>query len=232
MIRPRSPSIPPRRAKPGGQWGRSRSAVRSGPGFTLVEILVVIAILAVLAALVYPAVTAGLAASHRAKCLSNLKSIGGAVFAFAADNGGNLPSVSSPIWTTQIWSYAYPNTPPPKAMPSTKLPPEFVGTIFCCPAAAKEEKRVRDYAFNYRIGDGDVNTRDRIVTLSRAAKHALVADATTSSSLNVSNIKARHGEKCNVLYCDGHASPVELTEEITKNYNGVFWGRQSQAFRW
>jgi prepilin-type N-terminal cleavage/methylation domain-containing protein/prepilin-type processing-associated H-X9-DG protein len=200
--------------------------------FTLVEMLVVLAVLAVLVVLLFPALSSAIESSRRSKCLGNLKQIGAAVFAFAADNNGELPSKSSPIWTSQIWPYACPGKEAPKTMPSNKLPPEFIGTIFCCPSAAKDDPRVRDYAFNYRIGDGDVDTRDRIVTLSRASQHALVADATASSSLNVSNLKARHGEKCNVLYADGHAQTTEVTEDIKRNYNGVFWGRQSQAFRW
>lgn len=212
---------------------KAPGAPAGGGGFTLVEMLVALAIMAVLVALLFPALAGTTESGRRAKCLGNLRQIGAATFAFAADNNGELPSQSSPTWMSQIWSYACPGREEPKTMPSNKMPPEFAGSIFCCPAAVKDDPRVRDYAFNYRIGDGDVDTRDRIVTLSRASQHALVADAISASVLNVSNLKARHGDnKANVLYVDGHAQTTELTEEILQNYNGVFWGRQSQAFRW
>jgi prepilin-type N-terminal cleavage/methylation domain-containing protein/prepilin-type processing-associated H-X9-DG protein len=202
-------------------------------GFTLVEILVVLAILAVLAAMLFPLMARTTDSGHQAKCVNNLRQMGVAIFSFAADNGGALPSASSPMWTTQIWPYVYPGKEPPKTMPSTKLPAEFIGTIFCCPAASKEEPRVRDYAFNYRIGDGDTKTRDRLVTLSRASQHALVADAARSSGLDWSNIKARHGgNKANVLYADGHVDATEVAEETMGKYRFLFWGTQKNASQW
>jgi prepilin-type N-terminal cleavage/methylation domain-containing protein/prepilin-type processing-associated H-X9-DG protein len=201
--------------------------------FTLMEMLAVLAILAVLAAMLYPSLARITDSGHQAKCVNNLRQMGAAIFSFAADNGGALPSVSSPPWTTQIWPYAYPGKEPPKTMPSNRLPPEFIGTIFCCPAASKEDPRVRDYGFNYRIGDGDVDTRDRLVTLSRASQHALVADAARSSGLDWSNIKARHGaNKVNVLYADGHVDATEVVEETMGKYRFVFWGTQKNASFW
>lgn len=60
-------------------------------GFTLVELLVVITILAVLAALLLPAIANARQRADRAACASNLRQQILAVNAYAADNDGYLP---------------------------------------------------------------------------------------------------------------------------------------------
>ena len=61
---------------------------KAGSGFTLVELLVAIAILALLSSLAYPGIRMALEASRRAQCASHLKSIGEAVIAEGLTPGG------------------------------------------------------------------------------------------------------------------------------------------------
>lgn len=67
-----------------------RKSVRMN-GFTLVELLVVVGVIAVLIALLLPALTKAREAANRIACASNLRSIGQGFLMYANDNKGNLP---------------------------------------------------------------------------------------------------------------------------------------------
>jgi prepilin-type N-terminal cleavage/methylation domain-containing protein/prepilin-type processing-associated H-X9-DG protein len=64
---------------------------REQRAFTLVELLVVIGIIAILAALLFPVVGKVRAKADNTKCLSNLRQIGVAINLYATDNDNGLP---------------------------------------------------------------------------------------------------------------------------------------------
>lgn len=80
------------------------SAAVSRRGFTLIELLTVVAIIAVLAALVFPIVGGMKRSAYASQCAGNLRQIGVAVLNFAAENDGMLlPSGKDGSGETYTW---------------------------------------------------------------------------------------------------------------------------------
>jgi prepilin-type N-terminal cleavage/methylation domain-containing protein/prepilin-type processing-associated H-X9-DG protein len=69
-------------------------------GFTLVELLAVIAIIAVLSAILFPVFSIARANARRVRCESNMRQVGAALLLYADDYHGYLPSFSQshPSW--------------------------------------------------------------------------------------------------------------------------------------
>jgi prepilin-type N-terminal cleavage/methylation domain-containing protein len=65
--------------------------------FTLIEILVVVAIVTILAALAFPTLGSMLSRADTANDINKLKQIGAAMSAFATDNNGRLPNDDLPL---------------------------------------------------------------------------------------------------------------------------------------
>jgi general secretion pathway protein G len=69
---------------------------RRSAAFTLVELLVVIGVIVLLAALAFPAVRSAVSSAKSAEAVSNLKQIGAMIGNYAADNGNRLPYYRKP----------------------------------------------------------------------------------------------------------------------------------------
>src|SRR5689334_17650127 len=74
-----------------------RTERRRPSGFTLIDLLVVIAILSVLAAMLLPVFAKARANARKSIALSNLKQIGAALLMYTADYDEHLPD-RWPIW--------------------------------------------------------------------------------------------------------------------------------------
>jgi len=85
------------------------------PAFTLVELLVVIALIAVLAALLLPALASARDKGRRAACVSNLRQLGIALRSYADDNEGSIPyGPKAPPFTSP--ADFYPSTGAPTSL--------------------------------------------------------------------------------------------------------------------
>ena len=139
-----------------GSPGRRRSA----RAFTLVELLLVIAIIAILAALLLPALTVAKSKGNRIACSNNLRQLGLSFQMYAADNDGKLPANNPGDQMAKIWVPGN-MVLPEEATNSTllrqgKLFPyaNHVAT-YHCPADLSQfagVPRVRSYSMNGWIG--------------------------------------------------------------------------------
>jgi prepilin-type N-terminal cleavage/methylation domain-containing protein/prepilin-type processing-associated H-X9-DG protein len=65
-------------------------------GFTLIELVVVIAVIGIIAALITPALDNSKVSTKTVACLAHLKQIGVVSIAFAGDNSGQFPAATMP----------------------------------------------------------------------------------------------------------------------------------------
>jgi len=76
-----------------------RDALRRPAAFTLVELLIVIAVIGLLVALLLPALGGARARAQATTCKSNLRQIGVALILFAGEHNGRLPGVDNKLGT-------------------------------------------------------------------------------------------------------------------------------------
>ncbi len=85
----------------------SSALPKKSTAFTLVELLVVVAILAILLALILPAVPPMAARTDATKCMNNLRIIGNDIHHYLADSGGTyFQSTSTETWPHLLDAYS------------------------------------------------------------------------------------------------------------------------------
>ena len=149
-----------------GGWFRLRAG-RSA--FTLLEMLVVVAIIGILAVLLFPVVRTGLDSARTAGCLANMKQIGAGIALFGADQEGTTPleyyagpSPESP--GNSVWWYwadlIQPYTDSAKPRPVSGGAGDSIleranrSTVYDCPANRLNRF---DYKFNQRVGNFNIS---------------------------------------------------------------------------
>ena len=175
----------------------SFSRRRRRPAFTIVELLVVVAIIALLAGLALPNMQMATLKAQSVKCSEQLRSIGAAVLADATDNNEVLPEINQ--------------TAPPLPYPATV--PGLVGVLgsygvstntIQCPvdmslgAASSFRQYGSSYEWNPVLDDGT----DPVTSIALGP----VQFAVNASRIRVcTDFIAIHHSKMNALYADGHA---------------------------
>jgi prepilin-type N-terminal cleavage/methylation domain-containing protein len=141
---------------------------------TLIEMLVVIAIIALLAALLLPSLSGAKANTKQVACLSNLRQLELAFQMYAADNGGALPQnvafepQFNPSFGTNSWVYGNMKN----ESDATNALLITIGKLFSytpqpltyhCPAdttVGEGRSRVRSYAMNSWIGSTEMEAEE------------------------------------------------------------------------
>ena len=176
--------------------GQDAVPVRRNNGFTLIELLAVVAILAVIAALLMPAIRRMVERGNAAKCMSNLKQIGGAVGMVTAENDGRLPTRLDSTGPDGTVMYLYPNL---------KIPPD--GGVYHCPSSNERKTSslgatlgssgasgtspgatpgVWSYGFNYGCGsnlptpDGKNSLGLKMAQIPHPSKRVIAVDSNTA----------------------------------------------------
>lgn len=225
----------------------------SSGAFTLIEILASMAIVAVLAALLFPAIGKMTQKAREAKCLSNLRQLGSAWLAYANDNGGRLASSG---WKNTSTNPDYPGIRDYAGMPAGSIgsDPWLRATVFTCPAlqanpaTATQEAFFRTYGVNelacdlYYPNPTYGGQKRRLANINRPSQFAVamdgsIAPGSPASSLYGSTCSNRQGKEqwvqmphgspsnkgANVLYADGHVAWTEPSVILDTSATSVFW---------
>jgi prepilin-type N-terminal cleavage/methylation domain-containing protein/prepilin-type processing-associated H-X9-DG protein len=216
----------------------------SGHGaFTLVELLVVVAVIALLSALAFTGLRATLETSRRATCAGNLKTLATGVLGYAGENNGFLPysllndripgAPASAPWFWAAGDYMGSKYTGAQEIDWGKQKTlRGLPSSFYCPSAKRETSNTTPYDISYGINrilvDKDQpSTQMRVISVPRPSRMVLLADSMSYSEKNghawkVANgtVSKRHGTVANVAWLDGHVSREPLAELAT---NASYW---------
>lgn len=197
-------------------------------GFTLLELLSVLAVTGILATVVTVGVGNGVEKANSAKCVGQLRQWGTALQDYVQDSGGFLPRRGQgvqPVWVVNRPDDWFNSLAPYLEMPAYdelyengKAPKPGAGSIFVCPSAKVTGTYTHfiTYGMNMYLSRWDQSERTRIVQLPSLSTLAFMADspggyASTVPSAAGYSVMPRHCGRANVLFVDGHVTSFDGT---------------------
>jgi len=201
------------------------SCKRNKSGVTLLELLVVTAIIGILFACVAPALKKGINSANRAKCLGNLRLIGIAAEQYTQENNNTFPPVD--YWPNKLCPYLL-NKVSATFAPHTK-------TVFWCPAADPSDLGPGfngniAYSINAQGYAGLGRFQETSVNGLRTAPSKLIAfmDGNSANMWDTTPQRVRpwHGDCYNVFFADSHAETLQNKQYAPGStaWRNLLWG--------
>jgi len=174
--------------------------------FTLVELMVVMAIIALLVGLISPAYSVMIQRANSLKCATNLRSIGVAVNLAATDNNNQYPEIDqagAPIYNPQGPSLL-----------TVLSPYNFTAASLQCPVDMQSGTGSSYQKYATMYGTNYASSYEWDPVFDDESVNATVAYITPTVAVPVSNARVRlcmdflgiHHGRPNVLYADGHVA--------------------------
>jgi prepilin-type processing-associated H-X9-DG protein len=202
----------------------------SDAALSILEVLCVVAVVGVLAALLAPTMRAVSESSHVAGCLNNLRQLGVAFQSYANDHDGYLPRTETPrpdglsgtvVWPHHVCDYLGVNYSAIQGAAKAALARR---TPFVCPAEKEPAQPWHTYAINRQlreVGGAGAKAYIKQAAIKSPSKYVVLSDAYKShhqyndraqKMRDWNFMDRRHGGKPNFLYADWHVAP--FTEKI------------------
>ncbi len=194
-------------------------------GITLTELLVVIGIVALLAAILFPVFGRVRENSRKSSCLSNLKQIGAAMLIYCQDYNDKLPhsaQASDPVdggWVQGAGGAAY--TFPANVAKGALYPYVKNTQVYICPSDLNGKTKALSFSMNM------ICSQKRLAGATKTSQTITLMDE--SATLNDGNFNARacggsdqptviHADGANVGYLDAHAKWVRPDQLQKKDF--------------
>ncbi|GAB4180210.1 MAG: hypothetical protein Fur0032_21100 [Terrimicrobiaceae bacterium] len=213
-------------------------------GFTLVEVVVLLGVVAVLAALTFPSLSRSTSRAETAGCAAKLRSLGNAIHLYALDNQGEFPrsfhsagAFGQPGWTSSIFPYL--------SGGSGDLDAENFRRLYRCPSHSEKNPFIYSYGMNVHFeldpnGDdytGSPATWRRVSQVPHPTRTILLGESrpvpfgdhlmchqwSTSTAAKNALAADRHEGRPSFLFVDGHVENLKPEQTLDPARNLNLW---------
>lgn len=193
-------------------------------GFTLVELLVVIVIIGILAALLLPTLARSKARAQQVQCINNLHQLGLAMHSYVADHHVypgwpqwfrqlgqelSLPGTTN-FWERSVWHC--PSAQFYKVFETDDIPNYYAYNVFGVLKVGNLANNALGLrGFGTAARESEVANPAEMIAIGDSFDCALALMRTPSGELlKYGNTLARHQGNANVVFCDGHVESPRL----------------------